>query len=108
MHPTTLCHPSCTQVAMEHVAKAYYLEEASRRPAVLQAKQVEALVNDCDSGGHTGAFPVDPLVVRSEGTRVGKGWDVVGAAVWLAVDADWPALSSGGAAARSSPMVLDT
>lgn len=65
MHPTTLCNPSCTQVAMEHVAKAYYLEEASRRPAVLQAKQVEALVNDCDSGGHTGAFPVDPLVVRS-------------------------------------------
>ncbi|PRW59638.1 hypothetical protein C2E21_1506 [Chlorella sorokiniana] len=49
-------------VAMEHVAKAYYLEEASRRPALLQAKQVEALVTDCDSGGHTGTFPVDPLV----------------------------------------------
>lgn len=58
-------------VAMEHVAKAYYLEEASRRPAVLHAKQVENAVNDCDSGGHPGAFPVDPLVVSAGASR---GW----------------------------------
>lgn len=66
---------------MEHVAKAYYLEEASRRPAVLHAKQVEAAVNECDSGGHMGAFPVDPLMVSSGVQAAGcAGWDAKGRA----------------------------
>lgn len=58
---------------MEHVAKAYYAEEASRRPAVRCAKDVEAAVNSCDSGSHTGAFLVDALVVRSGGCGVCGG-----------------------------------
>ncbi|KAI7840289.1 hypothetical protein COHA_006071 [Chlorella ohadii] len=60
--PPAPAQPAALHAMHAHVAKAYYLEEASRRPAVLHAKQVEAAVNECDSGGHMGAFPVDPLM----------------------------------------------
>ena len=48
---------------MERVSKAYDHEQAMKRPPVLHAKELEALVKTADSGTCGGAFAADPLVV---------------------------------------------
>ncbi|KAL4458450.1 hypothetical protein ABPG75_013315 [Micractinium tetrahymenae] len=49
-------------VAMEQVEKAYFVEEAAKRPAVSRGKALLALLKSADSGDHLGAFPADPVV----------------------------------------------